>query len=157
MAFAQTTAVGRFGDDVRFTATANTSSTANSQVNCEGEVSGYSLDTVLIRPIGYCRRFASLIDLTEVEVGRDRGSRPRHVLKGLLLGIVAGGVAGFLIAGDGCQKGFQCDDGGLAVVEFTATGMTVGGLVGGIVGASLPAGLQWRPMRARPARIDAQQ
>ena len=64
----------------------------------------------------------------------------RTVLKSALLGLVGGGIAGWLIVGDGCRIS-PCDGGGLAVIEFTLAGIVSGGIVGSAVGFLLPAGV----------------
>lgn len=138
----------RVGDAVRFTRRDDgTDHGFSARYRCEGIISGFSSDTVLVAADRNCAtaEFA-MARLSEVKVKRgDRGSRIRHFTFGALLGTVVGGVIGRVRAGDGCHVA-PCDDAGFAIGILTVTGAAVGGLIGGGVGLVIPAGRQWVPL-----------
>ena len=111
------------------------------------------LDTLVLVPFGHCRRYSDLRDIRDLEVAHDRGSRRKHFIRGLTFGAIGGALAGFLIAGDGCSQS-PCDDGGLAVVEFSFGGAVTGGVTGGVVGILLPAGTYWKAVPRQLVRLD---
>jgi hypothetical protein len=155
IAVAQSSGTPRVGDEVRFKARARSSLSDTSLLSCEGKITRLLLDTLVVRPFGQCRHYDNaLVNLRDVDLARNRGSRARHLLAGVAIGGIAGGVAGFLLVGDGCKKGYEDCDGGLAQISWTLGGIIVGGLSGGAIGAFIPAGLQWRPLPNRPARLD---
>ena len=115
-------------------------------VRCDGRIASFTDDTL---EVGTARPCAQVLfprsALREVEVAQaDHGSRLVHTGAGLLIGTVAGGVVGRLVAGNGCSGTGGCDDGGLAIAVVTIGGMGLGALIGTVVGVSLPAGIQWR-------------
>ena len=143
------------GDQVRFTLTRDTAASFESRgVRCEAQVSQLLMDTVAVRPYGRCAlpdvRFWKARDL---QVEGNRGSRLGHFVAGTGFGLLVGGIAGLLIAGDGCHAS-QCDDGALAVLELTLVGITAGGVVGAGVGLLLPAGSRWVSVPNATLRFD---
>jgi hypothetical protein len=142
------------GDQVRFKATPVHASADTSTVRCEGHVSRLLLDTLVVRPEGYCGSLTlSLLRVSDFEIERKRGSRAVHVAIGAGLGILGGGVAGLAIAGDGCKRG-GCDDGGLAAMSLGIVSAAAGGLIGTIIGFVMPAGNWWEQSPDREIRID---
>ena len=120
---------------------------AQSSDNCEGTVAASTGDTLLIAPSKTCAINGSLrqeVSALHIEAG-NRGSRGNHLLYGILIGAVTGGVIGRVVAGDGCRIP-GCDDAGFAVGVITTEGIALGTIVGGVVGLILPAGTQWRAL-----------
>jgi hypothetical protein len=136
------------GDPVRFTIRDEGIGLGSAaKYRCEGTVSGFSSDTVLVAADRDCATAAfAPTNLSELEIkGGDRGSRLSHFSYGALLGIVVGGVIGRVSAGDGCKVS-QCDDAGFAIGVITMVGATVGGAIGAGVGLAIPAGRPWVPL-----------
>lgn len=136
----------RVGDQVRFRLTPSAALPIGAtDLQCEGQVFTLLRDTLVIRPHAFCGR-ASIagMEVRQLQLEQRKGSRRGHVLKGALLGLVGGGIAGWLIVGDGCRIS-PCD-GGLAVIEFTLAGIVSGGIIGSAVGFLLPAGVHWRSL-----------
>jgi len=136
------------GDPVRFTVRDESIDLGPAtKYRCEGTVSGFSSDTVLVAADRNCATAAFVLtNLSELEIkGSDRGSRLSHFTYGALFGIVVGGVIGRVSAGDGCKVS-QCDDAGFAIGILTMGGATVGGAIGAGIGLAIPAGRPWVPV-----------
>ena len=144
------------GDQVRFTLTRDTAALfeSSSAARCEAQVSQLLLDTVAVRSYGRCALpDVRLWKARDLQVERNRGSRLSHFVAGTGLGLLVGGIAGLLIADDRCRAR-QCDDGGLAVLEFGLMGITSGAVVGAGVGLLLPAGSRWVSVPNTTLRFD---
>ncbi|MGZ3374727.1 MAG: hypothetical protein ACXU9O_15225 [Gemmatimonadaceae bacterium] len=113
--------------------------------SCEGTVFGTVADTILIKPeYGCLKENSARTEISEVHIeGKNRGSRLQHFVYAALIGAIAGGVIGRLVAGDGCTMPI-CDDGEFAIGVITTAGVAVGATAGGAVGLALPAGRQWQ-------------
>jgi len=145
---AQQSGASMVGAGVKFDLVSqSTDAGARARYNCQGTVCGAIGDTVIIAPARTCGINGSVrqeVAALQIETG-NRASRIVHFLYGVLTGAATGGLAGLLIAGDGCRvKG--CDDGGYAVGMTATAGVALGSIVGGAIGLVLPAGRTWRPL-----------
>jgi len=143
------------GDQVRFgvTVVGGPLSQASDR-QCEGQIFRVIRDTLVVRPFGQCALDSlGLPTIRNLQVARNRGSRGAHLAKGAIFGLIGGGIAGALIAGDGCRVS-PCDDGELAVWGFTLAGIVSGAVIGAAVGVLLPTGTHWISIGPRAARFD---
>jgi uncharacterized protein YcfJ len=155
-ATAQDYAAGpRAGATVRFKVVDRTSeSILPTTRTCEGSVFGTVADTILIKPeYGCLKNNSARTEISDVHIeGKNRGSRLQHFVYATLIGAIAGGVIGRLVAGDGCTIP-GCDDAGFAIAVITTAGMVVGATAGGAVGVALPAGRQWQRLTGIPSLV----
>ena len=142
------------GDQVRFRIH-SVGNSSSGEALCEGQVSRLLLDTVVIRPHGSCGSNAiPPVLVRDLSLEQRKGSRGQHLFNGVVAGLAVGGLAGRLIAGDGCKV--RGCDGGLAIIEFTLAGALSGTIVGATIGLLLRAGVHWRPLPQHPARVEHQ-
>jgi len=155
-ATAQGSAVGpRAGATVRFKIVDRTSERIQpTSRTCEGAVFGTVADTILIKPeYGCLKENSERTEISDVHIeGKNRGSRLQHFVYVALIGAVAGGVIGRLVAGNGCTMSI-CDDGEFAIGVITTAGVAVGATAGGAVGLALPAGRQWQRLSGIPSLV----
>jgi hypothetical protein len=155
-AAAQDFAVGpRAGATVRFKIVDRTNeSVLRTSRTCEGVIFGTVSDTILIEPERTClKNNSARTEIGDLHIeGENRGSRLQHFVYAGLLGAIAGGVIGRLLAGDGCTIP-GCDDAGFAIGVITTAGVAVGATAGGAVGLALPAGRQWQRLTGIPSLV----
>jgi uncharacterized protein YcfJ len=155
-ASAQDFAVGpRVGATVRFNIVDRTSdSILPTSRTCDGFIFSTVSDTILIKPERGClKNNSGRMEISDVHIeGQNRGSRLEHFVHAALIGAIAGGVIGRLVAGDGCTMP-GCSDGGFAIGVFTMVGVGVGATLGGVVGLALPAGRQWQRLTGIPSLV----
>ena len=109
-----------------------------------GTVQQTTADSVMLRTAD------SLVAIPRDRVRRVEvpAGRRRHVVTGMMIGLIAGATGGALVAVAGCGPGSDCQD-DLAAIT-TAVGAGIGTAVGAGVGA-LVTGERWRDFADPPA------
>ena len=124
--------------------------TPPASVQCDGKIAERRQDTLAVESLGDC-----LPGMFRAEVRVEHGTRGSR-LEHAVLGMAAGGVAGWLLqrstAGELCGNA-ACDVTDARYVSGirTAAGVVTGALVGTLLGTARPAGPRW--VEAQSARF----
>lgn len=116
--------------------------TQPASLQCDGKITEQRQDTLAVESLGDCPPGTFR---AEVRVAHGtRGSRLEHAV----LGMIAGGIAGWLLQGSTANE--SCGNTGCDVTDAryvsgirTAAGVVTGALVGTVLRTILPAGPRW--------------